>query len=93
MPEQPAAEKTEQPTPKRLEKARGQGQVPQSQELASVAVIIGLAGSLAVLGVFGLPGIYRFSSRKDRRLGNGHMAGSGVCGGSIGIVRDSGERG
>jgi len=49
MPEQPAAEKTEQPTPKRLEKARGQGQVPQSQELASVAVIIGLAGSLAVL--------------------------------------------
>ncbi|MHC4763452.1 MAG: EscU/YscU/HrcU family type III secretion system export apparatus switch protein, partial [Planctomycetota bacterium] len=33
MAEKPAAEKTEQPTPKRLRKAREKGQVAQSQEL------------------------------------------------------------
>ncbi|MHC4542079.1 MAG: EscU/YscU/HrcU family type III secretion system export apparatus switch protein, partial [Planctomycetota bacterium] len=33
MAENSAAEKTEQPTPKRLEKARAKGQVAQSQEL------------------------------------------------------------
>lgn len=49
MPEKPAAEKTEQPTPRRLEKARQQGQVPQSQELASVVTLMVLVIILAVL--------------------------------------------
>ncbi|MFQ6034253.1 MAG: flagellar biosynthesis protein FlhB [Sedimentisphaerales bacterium] len=39
MPEQPVAEKTEQPTPRRLQKAKQKGQVPQSQELASAATL------------------------------------------------------
>jgi len=49
MPEQPAAERTELPTPRRLEKARQKGQVPQSQELASVATLAALILILALL--------------------------------------------
>lgn len=49
MPEQPAAERTEHPTPRRLSKARQQGQVPQSQELASVATLLVLVLTVAVL--------------------------------------------
>ena len=49
MPEQPAAERTELPTPRRLEKARQKGQVPQSQELASVATLAALILALALL--------------------------------------------
>lgn len=49
MADQPAAEKTEQPTARRLEKARGQGQVPHSQELMSVVSIIALVAIVAVL--------------------------------------------
>ena len=40
MAEQSAAERTEQPTPRRLSKAREKGQVPHSQELDSVATLI-----------------------------------------------------
>ncbi len=43
MAEKPVAEKTEQPTPKRLRKAREKGQVAQSQELpaaVSIAVLV-----------------------------------------------------
>lgn len=48
MEERPASEKTEQPTPKRLEKARQEGQVAQSQEFPAAAslaamVLAGLA--------------------------------------------------
>ena len=49
MPEQPAAERTEQPTARRLQKARGKGNVPQSQELESVATLLALVGILAIL--------------------------------------------
>jgi flagellar biosynthesis protein FlhB len=48
MADQPASEKTEQPTPRRLEKATEEGQVPQSQELASAATLLALLLSLAV---------------------------------------------
>jgi flagellar biosynthesis protein FlhB len=44
------AEKTEQPTPKRLEEARKQGQVPRSHELSSAAVILTVGGGLHYLG-------------------------------------------
>jgi flagellar biosynthesis protein FlhB len=40
MAESPAQERTEQPTPKRLEQARGQGQVPRSPELTTAAVVL-----------------------------------------------------
>jgi flagellar biosynthesis protein FlhB len=49
MAEQPASEKTEEPTPKRLEKARAKGQVPQSQELVSVATLLVLVAVVALL--------------------------------------------
>ena len=41
MADKPAAEKTEQPTPKRLRKAKEKGQVAQSQELpAAVSIVV-----------------------------------------------------
>ena len=49
MPEKPAAEKTEQPTRRRLNKARQEGKVPQSQELAHVTSIVVLLAMVAVL--------------------------------------------
>ena len=50
MADKPAAEKTEMPTPKRLGKARGQGQTPQSQELMSFISIVILLTMIAFLG-------------------------------------------
>jgi flagellar biosynthetic protein FlhB len=49
MPDKPATERTEQPTPRRLQKARKKGQVPQSQELSSVASIFVLTAMVALL--------------------------------------------
>jgi flagellar biosynthetic protein FlhB len=43
-------EKTEQPTPKRLEEARKKGQVPRSTELSAAAVILTVGGGLHFLG-------------------------------------------
>jgi flagellar biosynthetic protein FlhB len=56
MADQPAAERTEQPTPRRLEKAREDGRVPQSQELVAAAMLLSLLLSLTVLG----PGLLRW---------------------------------
>jgi flagellar biosynthetic protein FlhB len=50
MPEKPAAERTEQPTPKKLEKARQKGQVPQSQELTSIVTLLALIMIVALMG-------------------------------------------
>jgi flagellar biosynthetic protein FlhB len=49
MAEKPAAEKTEQPTPRRIAKARQKGQVPQSQELPSVVILMVLLITVALL--------------------------------------------
>jgi flagellar biosynthetic protein FlhB len=46
MADQPASERTEEPTPERLRKAREEGQVPQSQEVPSALLL----GSLLVVG-------------------------------------------
>ncbi|HZO22926.1 MAG TPA: flagellar biosynthesis protein FlhB, partial [Steroidobacteraceae bacterium] len=43
-------ERTEQPTPKRLEEARKQGQVPRSVELSTAAVLLTAGGGLNFLG-------------------------------------------
>ncbi len=40
MAENPAQERTEQPTPKRLEEARRHGQLPRSPELSTAAVVL-----------------------------------------------------
>ena len=50
MPEKPATEKTEQPTPRKLKKAREKGQTPQSQELPAAVSIVVLVMILALLG-------------------------------------------
>lgn len=50
MPEQPAAERTEQPTPRKIKKAKDKGQVAQSQELSSVATLIILIAMIAFSG-------------------------------------------
>ena len=42
--------KTEQPTSRRLQKAREEGQVLQSQEFVSAATLLTLVGSTALLG-------------------------------------------
>jgi len=51
MPEQkkPAAEKTEQPTQRKLKKAREKGQVPKSEELPSVVILLMLSVALALV--------------------------------------------
>lgn len=48
MAEKPAAERTEEPTQRRLEKAREEGKVAQSQELPAVAAVVVLTGVLAL---------------------------------------------
>ncbi|MCX5645679.1 MAG: flagellar biosynthesis protein FlhB [Phycisphaerae bacterium] len=60
MADQPASEKTEQPTPRRLEKARDEGKVPQSQELAGAVTLLSLLLSLAVLA----PSLLQWFERK-----------------------------
>jgi len=49
MAEKPAAERTEQPTPRRLEKARKKGKVPQSRELPSAVSIMVLVMMVVLL--------------------------------------------
>src|SRR4030042_5636714 len=56
MADQPATERTEQPTPRRLQKAREEGQVPQSQELGAAVTLLALLLTLAVMG----PGLLRW---------------------------------
>ena len=47
MAEQPAAERTEQPTPRKLAKAKEKGQVPHSEELMSFISILVLLAAIA----------------------------------------------
>ena len=50
MAEKPTAEKTEQPTPKKLEKAKNKGVVPQSQEFTSTVTLLVLVAMVTLLG-------------------------------------------
>lgn len=50
MADKPAAERTEQPTPRKLKKAKDKGQVPQSQELSSTVTLIVLIAMIAISG-------------------------------------------
>ena len=56
MPDKPASERTEAPTPERLRKARQEGRIPQSQE---VSPAIGIGILLVVLGLMGAT-VYRW---------------------------------
>jgi flagellar biosynthetic protein FlhB len=57
MPERPAAERTEQPTFRRLEKARQKGNLPQSQELMGVVSLVVLVAATALMA----PSLMRWS--------------------------------
>ncbi len=46
----PAQERTERPTPKRLKEAREKGDVPRSRELNTTAVLLASAGGLLLFG-------------------------------------------
>ncbi|NIB43193.1 flagellar type III secretion system protein FlhB [Pseudomaricurvus alkylphenolicus] len=64
-------EKTEEPTPKRLEKAREDGQVPRSRELTTSAILIAGSVGLFVLMPFmsqRLLDISRYNFSLDRRV-------------------------
>lgn len=50
MAEETDLEKTEQPTPRRLEKAREEGQIPQSRELSTFLVLISGISGLWLMG-------------------------------------------
>src|SRR5579871_6905489 len=50
MAENEQQERTEQPTSKRLEEARKEGQVPRSSELSAAAVLLTAGGGLHFLG-------------------------------------------
>jgi flagellar biosynthesis protein FlhB len=54
---QPAQEKTEQPTPKRLADARQKGQVPRSRELNTMTVMLVGAAAMLLLGGWMMQGL------------------------------------
>ncbi len=56
MADKPLSEKTEQPTPRRLQKAKEEGQVAQSQELPATFTIAAMVIALAI----GAPGLCRW---------------------------------
>ena len=63
-------EKTEEPTAKRLEKAREEGQVPRSRELTTTALLLGATVSLLMLGpslANGFMGIFKSNLTLDRQ--------------------------
>lgn len=63
-------EKTEEPTAKRLEKAREEGQVPRSRELTTTAILLGSSVSLLMMGgplANGFGEIFRSNLSFDRQ--------------------------
>ena len=64
-------EKTEEPTPKRLEKSKDEGQVARSKELGTAAILMIGVGTLMVFGgemARSLMGIMRFNFSLERSL-------------------------
>ena len=57
MAEESSEEKSEEPTAKRLEKARGDGQVARSQELGVALMMIGMATFMFIFGGIFLAGL------------------------------------
>ncbi len=70
MPERPASERTEPPTPERLRKARREGKVAQSMELPS-ALVLGALLLVAALTASGLWTYFVHNLRQACALGGG----------------------
>lgn len=84
MPEQ-TGEKTEQPTPRRLEEAIKQGQIPRSAEVQTVFVLIGALAALAFAGreiwqQFVSVAVLTFSHLHDTSITSNSLQGYGVTG-------------
>ncbi len=50
MPEKPASERTEQPTSRKLQKAKQKGNLPQSEELTAIVSLVVLVAAVALSG-------------------------------------------
>ena len=50
MAEKPASERTEQPTHRKLQKARQKGNLPQSEELTAIVSLVVLVAAVALSG-------------------------------------------
>lgn len=83
MAEQPAQERTELPTPKRLEKAQADGQVPRSQELLAATVLLSGAASIAWFG----GGLGRHALGLLNDLRTGLAAGPMAEGDAVALLR------
>jgi flagellar biosynthetic protein FlhB len=74
MPDKPATERTEPPTPERLRKARQEGKVPTSQEMPAALTL----ATLLVATAFAASMLWRFFSRQAAEafsLGEGMVPG------------------
>ena len=80
-------EKTEDPTPRKLQKARDEGQIAKSTDLASA---ITLAGVTAILWVFAAPSLDRLGGLLRRSLEN---AGRDVSDGNASMISAAAEVG
>jgi flagellar biosynthetic protein FlhB len=79
-------QRTEQPTPKRLDEARERGQVPRSRELAGTAVMVCGAAALLLGGgslAGGLESVMRAGLELDRAALADPMAGLGAFNAAI----------
>jgi len=71
MPDKPASERTEKPTPERLRKARQEGQITESREVPSALMMVAL---LIVLGL-SAPTVYRWFTVEVRQGLSLHWTG------------------
>ena len=75
MPQKGDQEKTEKPTPKRLQDARKKGQVAKSQEVSSALILIGSLGVLVFAGAWMFWTLAKFMHGVFGNLGAIHIEG------------------
>lgn len=86
MPDNSGGEKTEQPTPRKLEEARNDGNVPKSTDLTAA---ISLLGAVLLLGWFGRSIFGGFRAMVQAMLGgdwSGDVTGTGDVGRTVGVL-------
>lgn len=77
MPERPAAERTEQPTHRKLQKAKQKGHSPQSQELTAIVSVVILVAAIALLAP-SLMGWFTAQVKEGMSCENGVFANTNV---------------
>ena len=71
-------EKTEQPTGKKLDKAREKGQVPKSQEVSSALILLSASGALLFVGPWMFRSLAELMQGVFQNLGTLEMQGASV---------------